>query len=180
MPSYAHLSAGTLTGLSPGTFLALTKEQLKALRSCKGDRKRREHVETLACARLDVADTWQFLSTIGGWELCVGKSLHRGEMHWIMLLDVAAARAVVAKLGELDLRAAFFAIDEAMFRHRNVPFWVTEKWELEGRTTVLDDAVFANVERRLTKFIATAAADARHVLFTMSALLIVPSVTQLV
>ena len=161
----------TLTGLEAGTYLALTDKQLKALRACKGDPARRERLETLACERLNVAEAWQFLATIGSTWLYMGKSLHRGQFHLIMQLDVGALSAELATLGKLDLRREFFAINEEKFRYHNVTFWVAEQWQREGRTTVLDDAVFAIVERglkKLTKFVAAAVAKDLNVLFTMS------------
>ena len=161
----------SVTGLAAGTYLALTPVQLKALRACKGDRARRDHVAKLACDRLDAGDGWWFLMWIAGRELQLGKSLHRGQMHRIELLDLDKAAAALAALATKDLRAAFFAIDEAKFRYRCVAFWVAEQWEREGRKTVLDDAVFATVKsafERLVPFVDAAIPGKRALIFTTS------------
>lgn len=163
--------AGTVTGLAAGSYLALTAAQLKTLRACKGDRARRDHVAMLRCERLDVEDAWWFLKTVGGDALELGKSLHRGQMHRIELLDLGQLSTAVAVLGKLDLRAAFFAIDEDKFRYSNVAFWVADQWKREGRTTVLDKKTFAVVRRgltALTPFVAAATAAQHSVLFTTS------------
>ena len=161
----------TVSGLAAGTYLALEPGQLKALRACKGDRARREHVAALKCERLDVGDAWWFLRTLGGRALDAGKSLHKGQMHRIELLDRTLLATALAALRSLDLRLAFFAIDEAKFRYSSVAFWVAEQWQREGRRTVLDDAVFASVERgfaALGPFLDSAIAGQRDVLFTVS------------
>lgn len=163
------------TGLAPGIYLALTAAQLKALRGIKGDRVRRDHVASLArmkaCDKLDVGDTWFFFKYLGGIDIAIGKGLHKGQMTRIEWLDPAKLAAATSKLGALDLKKAFFAIDEAKFRYSNVAFWVAEQWEKEGRKTVLDNHVFGRVKiavGKLVPFVAAAAAGGKHVLFTTS------------
>ena len=163
------------TGLAPGRYLALTTAQLKGLRATKGDPARRDHTRQLAasggCDALDVGDAWFFLNWLGGADVACGRALHKGQMTRIELLDPAKLAAALVKLGALDLKAAFFAIDEQAFRYSNVAFWVAEQWQKEGRKTVLDDHVFARVEHALgslAPFVAKATASDKDVLFMTS------------
>jgi len=156
-----------VTGLAEGRYLALTPAELKALRACKGDRARREHIAASGAPRLDVGDAWFFLRYLGGDEVALGKRLHRGQMHRIELLDREKVAAALATL--VELRAAFFAIDETKFRYKHVAFWVAEQWQREGRTTLLDETVFARVAAArdaLVRFLADTAG--RELVFTAS------------
>ena len=161
----------TITGLAAGTYFALAPPQLKALRACKGDRARRDYLRDHGASLepLDVGDAWWFIRFLGC-ECARGKSLHRGQMHRIEWLDAIALSSALADLAGRDLRARFFAIDEAKFRYSNVAFWVADGWKRDGRTTVLDDEVFAGVERgvaELSAWLARVAAG-REVVFSTS------------
>lgn len=163
----------TLSGLAAGTYLALTPAQLKTLRSVKGDRARRDHVGALISRKsvtmLAVADAWWFFKWIAGADIAYGKRLHTGQMTRIELLDADKVAAGVAALAKRDLEKAFFAIDEAKFRYSSVAFWVEEKWQQEGRKTVLDAAICKNVVgafARFRPFVQSAIDDERSLVFT--------------
>jgi hypothetical protein len=167
------VTRSTLSGLAAGTYLALTPAQLKILRGAKGDRARRDHVGGLISRKtatmLAVADAWWFLKWLGGADITYGKRLHKGQMTRIELLDADKVTAAVASLAKLDLKKAFFAIDEAKFRYSSVAFWVEDKWKQEGRKTVLDAAICKNVMgafARLEPFVQSAVDDERSLVFT--------------
>lgn len=87
----------------------------------------------------------------------------------IELLDADKVSAGIAALAKLDLKKAFFAIDEAKFRYSNVAFWVTEQWEKEGRKTVLDAAICKSLVgafARFEPFVQAAIAEKRSLVFT--------------
>lgn len=161
----------TTTGLSEGRYLALTEAELAALRGTKGDRPRRAWVASTTATTISVADVWRFYVFVGGAEIAFGKSLHRGEMHVIEWLDATKAKTALDRITAGGARESFFAIDEASFIWSHVAFWVKDRWKEEGRTTVLDDQVFARYESNLVKlssFVEATIATNKHLVFTMS------------
>lgn len=169
------MTSPTLSGLAAGTYLGLTSAQLKLLRGTKGDRARRQHVEGLIAGKsatlLGVADAWWFFKWLAGADIAYGKRLHKGQMTRIELLDPANVAAGVAALEKLDLKKAFFAIDEAKFRYSSVAFWIAEEWKAAGRTTVLDAPICENLERAFTRFqpfVTSTIDDGRSLVFTAS------------
>lgn len=167
------MSRPTLSGLAAGTYLALTPAQLKLLRGTKGDRARRAHIDGLISRKtatmLAVADAWWFFKWLGGADIAYGKGLHKGQMTRIELLDADKVAAGVASLAKLDLKKAFFAIDEAKFRYSNVAFWVEDKWKQVGRKTVLDAPICKNVVgafARFKPFVQSAVDEKQSLVFT--------------
>lgn len=163
------------TGMADGRYLALTTTQLKALRAMKGDRARRDHVadlvKTRGCDVLEMGDAWWFVVWLSGNDLKLGKGLHKGQTTRIEWLEPAKVAACMAKLAKLDLKKAFFAIDEAKFEYSSVQFWVKRAWQEEGRTTVLDDHVFGRVKKaasKLASFVEAAAEDDKHLVFNVT------------
>lgn len=159
------------TGLADGTYFALAAADVKRLRGAKGDRARRDCIDALRTQvrRIDVGDAWWFLAWLGDAALAEGTSLHRGQMSRIELLDEAKFSAALGRLAVLDLRTAFFAIDEARFCHANVAFWVKKQWDVEGRTTVKDEHVFGRVADalpRLSAFATEAVKREQRLVFT--------------
>lgn len=141
-----------------GHLLALDAADVKALRAVKGDPKRRTHVKGLLVktappALLGLGDCWQYLEFLSGKSLFTkGKSLHKGELCHLVLLDLADLSATVAALpqDEAGTARAFLAIDEAAFAYRYVPFWVKNEWTRDGVKTALTAQQAAKAATALT------------------------------
>jgi hypothetical protein len=172
--------------LSDGFYFALTADQLKALRATKGDPGRRQFIEDLKTLdnkrwQLNVGDAWTFLQHLfdpenypdmpSGHYLCHGRSLHKGQFSWIAVLpseNLPAIAAVLTRLDDRAFRSIFFEMNEERFRYRYVPFWVAEKWQREGRTTIVTEEQYANVWsalQLLRSFLPVASAESRQVVF---------------
>jgi hypothetical protein len=157
--------------LASGYLLSVDTPTIKELRSTKGDPARRKALrELLHGDVLPLSYSWVYLDYLAGptGAFRNGKSLHKGQSHFIVLLDTRFASALSELPDECGVRRAFLAIDEAKFSYRYVPFWVTKEWAETGVSTMLTAPEADKIAQSLTAlrgFVSGATAVGRSLLF---------------
>lgn len=144
--------------LTSGLFFAFDAAALKALRGTKGDPARRARLHGLHrapgdCRLIDLGEAWLWTKWLAGREVFTGKSLHKGSLAHIELLDSERVSGALSKLPQerLALEQSFLAIDEAEFRYRMVPFWVSDEWARDGVTKLLTQERAGRVATAITQ-----------------------------
>lgn len=167
--------------MSRGSMVALTKDELKQLRSTKGDVARRARakellVELPAERIMRMGEEWSFLNGLcgepfGELGIFVGQRMHKGGSYEVTLLkNVPDQVEYMDGHGFDEIKELTAAMTDEAIRYRT-PFWVYRDWDAAGISNLMSPERAERTGRlwnKVREFLRTAAEAGNAPLFVVA------------